>query len=98
MFKTINFLLIIVLLVSALSACAAPVTENQTTESPAVVEISTEAASTETLLTDVPAAETSTVADDMVVVTQSYPIVDTGQSICFDNSDAITCPTEGEAF
>lgn len=28
----------------------------------------------------------------------SYPIVDTGQVICYDNSDVINCPTEGEAF
>ncbi|MCP4544168.1 MAG: DUF1566 domain-containing protein, partial [Chloroflexi bacterium] len=27
-----------------------------------------------------------------------YPIVDTGQSVCYDASGAITCPTEGEAF
>jgi len=27
-----------------------------------------------------------------------YPIVDTGQTVCYDDSGAIACPTEGEAF
>ena len=28
----------------------------------------------------------------------SYPIVDTGQTTCYDDSGVITCPAEGEAF
>ena len=30
--------------------------------------------------------------------TISYPIVDTGQDTCYDNSGLIDCPAEGEAF
>ena len=30
--------------------------------------------------------------------TVSYPIVDTGQDTCYDNSELIDCPAEGEVF
>ncbi len=30
--------------------------------------------------------------------TLTYPIVDTGQSMCYDDSSAIPCPDEGDAF
>lgn len=33
-----------------------------------------------------------------VVETGSYPVVDTAQDLCFDDSDAIPCPDPGEAF
>jgi len=33
-----------------------------------------------------------------VLAGQTYPIVDTGQEQCYDNSSEITCPAEGEAF
>jgi hypothetical protein len=28
----------------------------------------------------------------------TYPIVDTGQAVCYDSSSSINCPTEGQAF
>ncbi len=30
--------------------------------------------------------------------TGSFPVVDTGQDTCYDNSDAISCPSSGESF
>jgi len=32
------------------------------------------------------------------VVAQDYVVVDTGQAVCYDNIDEITCPAEGEAL
>ena len=29
---------------------------------------------------------------------QEYPVVDTGQTVCYDNAVEIACPAEGEPF
>lgn len=42
-----------------------------------------------------PATTDSTLADDVVI---SSPIVDTGQTACYDESAPIPCPLPGEAF
>ena len=93
MFKRIGFLLMISLLVLALAACAA--TESQVTESPATVEAGT---TVDTATTTPPAATDEVATTDQVAATVSYPIVDTAQGTCYDNSELIDCPAEGEAF
>ncbi|MDY7077248.1 MAG: DUF1566 domain-containing protein [Chloroflexota bacterium] len=96
MFKKISLLLMISLLILTLAACAA--SESQVTESPSTVEVSTASSPTVASPTETPATETPT-ATDQVVSTGSYPIVDTGQTTCYDDSgEQISCPAEGEAF
>ena len=100
-FKKTGLLLMLSLLVLNLAACAA--TKSQVTESPTTVEVEptagtpTAASPTATSTTEAPAAETFT-ATDPVVATGSYPVVDTGQGTCYDDSGVITCPAEGEPF
>jgi hypothetical protein len=86
MFKRISFLLMTSLLILTLAASATTTTESQATESPATVDTATATSPTVT-------------ATDQVVSTGAYPIVDTGQGTCYDDSgEAIDCPAEGEAF
>jgi hypothetical protein len=46
----------------------------------------------------VPATLTDSVSTDAFPVTRSYPIVDTGQSKCYDNTTETICPRSGKAF
>ena len=45
-----------------------------------------------------PPEPTSHLATTMHQTDTSYPVVDTGQELCYDDSGEITCPTAGEAF
>ena len=38
------------------------------------------------------------ITEETVAMDVTYPIVDTGQGTCYDNSELIDCPAEGEAF
>jgi len=40
-----------------------------------------------------PATTAETYSGDLI-----YPIVDTGQTVCYDDSGVITCPSEGQSF
>ncbi len=92
MFKRISFLLMISLLVLTLGACTTPSTESSITESPATVEV-------EPTADTATAASPTATATDQVVSTGAYPIVDTGQGTCYDDSgEQISCPAEGETF
>ena len=44
------------------------------------------------------AAGDGTVSAASAAQAVTYPIVDTGQSACYDNQNAITCPAEGQTF
>ena len=66
-----------------LALAACATTESQVTEATATVETGT-------------TVEPATT--DQVAATVSYPIVDTNQGLCFNNSEQIDCPAEGEAF
>jgi hypothetical protein len=94
--KTILLQLIVSLLAITLSACAASSPPANDTVS-ATVEASTEAAPTATLPSEAPSAETPTVADP-AAASVSYPIVDTGQTACYNNNGGITCPAKDQAF
>ena len=87
--KTRSQHLIISLLVLTLAACAA--------SSPPLLASGPTVPLAQNPAKEVPATETSTVADS-AAASVSYPIVDTGQGTCYDDSGAITCPAEGEAF
>jgi hypothetical protein len=98
MFKQISLILMLSLLTLMLVACAetaqpeaAPAnpqtTESQASEASATIQISNEAS----------AGELSTESDE-TGPPLTYPIVDTGQGTCYDDSGPIDCPAEGEAF
>jgi len=110
MSKNIRLLSIISLLGLLLAACAAPATTSPTVESPTTVPITSTVTVTQTPTTNVSiatptATATATTAAKVpsadivpIVAAGSYPIVDTGQTVCYDDSDEISCPAEGEAF
>ena len=82
MLKKISLLLVLSLLVLMSVACATPVTEPQASEAPVVIEAPVDAKDSST---EGPAAEVSTTTA-AVVVAGSYPIVDTNQGLCYDDS------------
>jgi hypothetical protein len=90
MFKKIKSQqLIIGLLVLTLAACAA---------TPPLLASGPTAPPTQNPAKEVPATETSTAADPSAA-SVSYPIVDTGQTVCYDASGAATaCPTAGSTL
>ncbi len=106
MFKKNSLLLMISLLALTLAACAA--TESQATELPAPVEVSVDVSNESSLTvvssTEDTASEISIATDTVATINQAvtsgaYPLVDTGQGICHDDSgERISCPAEGEAF
>ncbi|MGD8623228.1 MAG: DUF1566 domain-containing protein [Anaerolineae bacterium] len=44
------------------------------------------------------ASASARVAGETQEASTSYPVVDTGQSLCYDDRDEIACPAEGQAF
>lgn len=90
MFKKKYLLLVFSLLAVMVVACITPGTESRLTETPAIQAMAMTAAATNTTTTG---STTGT-----ITTTRAYPIVDTGQGICYDTSNIITCPAEGEAF
>ncbi|UUX91980.1 Lcl C-terminal domain-containing protein [Methanoplanus endosymbiosus] len=47
---------------------------------------------------ETPATVTESTATPATATGLTYPIVDTNQGLCFDNSEIISCPAKGEAF
>ncbi len=101
--KIMRLLLLLSILAISLAACSSTeptaAGSSQTlvstfTTSPEATESSSEPAVTET---EAPSTATSTVTEPGAA-SVPYPIVDTGQSTCYDNSGVIDCPAEGEAF
>jgi hypothetical protein len=93
MFRKSNILLILIsIMVMSLIACSGSASLTQITEA---VTTGSGTAVTEYSTTYLP-----TVVSEGLPVTEnaSYPIVDTGQSACYDDSGVITCPVEGAAF
>ena len=85
--KTRVFLSVLACLV-VLTACTVP-----------EATLPTETANLETAETEQLTTEAATVeAQGTEVTALSYPIVDTGQSQCYNNLDVIGCPNEGESF
>ena len=84
MLKNKITILIFLILAISLSACG---TQAATEAHPSVAE---DAVAPETL-------EAGT-ESETVSVGYTYPIVDTNQGLCFNNSEIIDCPAEGEAF
>ena len=110
MSKKTSSLTIISLVGLLLAACVSPSTTSPTVESPTTVPTSKATATNvptaeATATTVVAATATATTAatdpsaDAEPVVAVVYPVVDTGQGICYDDSgEQISCPAEGEAF
>ena len=85
--KRITHLLIFAALISILlAACSAPLVVTETMEIPVtgqeLVEVGQQSK-----------PQPQTAADNL-----TYPIVDTGQVYCYDDSGSMICPEEGEAF
>ncbi len=83
--------LTLLILVIGLSACGTQPTSNTPIEAEAPI-----------LQNDAQPAETvsvsMTTSAESVSTSLSYPIVDTDQGNCYDNSNEVTCPQEGGAF
>ena len=79
----LSFTFIVILVF--LAACSAPISSNETTNSPS--------AGAETTVPET-AANAGAASDGSL----TYPIVDSGQGTCYDTSESIDCPAEGEAF
>ncbi len=104
MSSNIRFLTVVTLLGLLLASCASPGTTSPSAEAP------TAASSSTAMTTQVPTAEaTSTVSDETATATDpsadtdpvlalAYPVVDTNQGLCYNNSELIDCPAEGEAY
>ncbi len=88
--RAITSALVVALLVGSLAACG-DTADNTTdeTESETTEDASAEAAATET---------TETSSDTAATGDLSYPIVDTGQTVFYDNEGEISEPAAGEAF
>jgi len=105
MFKKIASLLIISLIAIILTACADPALPAQTTAVATIESILQTAPAMDVPLIVEPAISTEGAdpsfdenGDDRVPAI-TYPIVDTGQSACYDASGAAAaCPAEGEAL
>ena len=82
MLKNRKKILIFLVLAIGLSACG---TQSTTEALPTIAE-------------DIAESEVSTEAISQTEIVVSYPIIDTNQGLCFNNSEVIDCPTEGEAF
>jgi hypothetical protein len=98
--KPILLQLIVSLLAITLSACAAsspPANDSVFATVEASTEASTEAAPTATLPPEALTTETPIVADS-ATASVSYPIVDTGQTACYNNNEGISCPAKDQAF
>ena len=80
MFKKVSFLLMVGLLAFVLAACGSSTTTSQET---------TSAAASPTTAVEASAATGAVTAD--VAMSGSYPIVDTAQGTCYDDSAEITC-------
>ncbi len=86
MFKKMTTLLILLnVLVLSLAACSS--SENQVQDTPVAAEVS----AAQTKATEAPAEQAAS-------SNYSYPIVDTNQGFCYDGTERIDCPAEGEAF
>ncbi len=100
MFKKVSLLLVFSLLLLMSVACATPATQVPASQAPAVVEATT--APTEVAPTAIPPTETPTVevstAANVVNGAGAYPIVDTNQGLCYDDSGVIDCPGRKRAF
>ena len=93
MFRKSNILLILFsIMVMSLIACSGSASLTQIAEA---VTTGSGTAVTEYSTTYLP-----TLVSEGIPVTEnaSYPIVDTGQGACYDDSGVITCPAEGAAF
>ena len=92
--NTTLFSLLFIVLVMGLVACSSaasvtPVVQADTSDSStAVINEEVEDAYLPTVM-----GEGGTATGDL-----TYPIVDINQGLCYDESDVITCPSEGEAF
>ena len=84
MLKYIKTILIFLILAIGLSACG---TQFTTETLPSVAE--------DTVASEIFEAEAES---ETVSVGYTYPIVDTNQGLCYDGTERIDCPAEGEAF
>lgn len=91
--KTAQLFILICILVLSLAACSSNGPLAQIVEAaPTDYETAVSTQPSETYLPTI-IAETTTETKNL-----SYPVVDTGQGNCYDDSNISTCPTEGEAF
>ena len=98
--KTITMFIILFVLVVSLAACSN--TEAQSVEPNIVQQEVTQplvAVSNESVVeTAVTTVETSEKETAVTTTSLTFPIVDTGQGLCYDGTERIDCPAEGEAF
>ena len=80
--KNTTLFILLAILVISLTACSSP--ENSVQETAAEAEVSA---------AEAPAEEAA--LDDVIITDNSYPVVDTDQTWCFSDSQAISC---GEAY
>ncbi|NWF62801.1 MAG: DUF1566 domain-containing protein, partial [Chloroflexi bacterium] len=79
-----------VIICIALTACNAPLAPTSSGSAP-----SSESQPAVTGVTQSPGGQSGSSAPSAGI---SYPIVDTGQTTCYDNDSAIPCPQTGQAF
>ncbi|GAH45041.1 unnamed protein product, partial [marine sediment metagenome] len=100
MYKKIASLLIVSLITIIISACADSAQPAQTTAAATLEPILQTAAAMDVPLIVEPAIGADPSFDEKggeIVAAITYPVVDTGQSTCYDASGAAaTCPAEGD--
>ncbi len=101
--RVVRILLTLSLLAVIIAACGTSSTTTDSTTSPAETAVVAETPSETEVETTIEGAEevaSDTGAEVLTTGTDpiAYPIVDTGQGTCYDNSELIDCPAEGEAF
>ena len=90
MFKKITFYISILLFIATLTACAAP---SASANGPAASSTNPDQAVTTASVPSERASTASSAAADV-----SYPIVDTGQTACYNATTQTACPAAGTAF
>ena len=74
----------------ALTACNAPLSPTSSGSAPST--------DSQPAATDSPQTGSGETASSTTGTGSSYPIVDTGQTACYDNDSGTTCPQSGQAF
>ncbi len=92
MSKYKSTLVFFIILVLVLAACGS---DQATEDSEISAETSEVAPETDSELEDVASTEATSAE---ITTSLTYPIVDTNQGFCYDNSEEIDCPAEGDTF
>ncbi len=96
MHKRIAMLVILAILAIGIVACGN--SESTTTPTVEPVAVGAAASSTDTEAVAEEQADSAIADDTATGIGLSYPIVDTNQGLCYNNSEIIDCPAEGDSF